>query len=295
MILEPECIGCMLDQVLKALRALKPSINRNDIILTQKKLMTYLLESDALVNPSPIVAKKVYTLISDTLGIEDPYKQLKEESNKLALEYYDLAKELIDSAEDPVFEAIAISALGNTLDYGAHHEMDFINDIQNFSAENLIINDIPEFKLSLEKSDNLLILGDNAGEIVFDKLLVETLRETYPDVEIVFSVREGPIINDATMEDAEAIGLTSIVKVIKAPPTPGLALTLLSDEFKQYICADDGGIVLSKGQGNFESLYRKNLPNKDVFYLLKAKCSLMERIFNVQLGDLIFKKKSPKF
>lgn len=285
----------MLNQVLKALKALNPSINREDIISTQKKLMKYLLESDALVNPSPLVAKKVYTLISETLGIQDPYKRLKEESNKLALEYYDLAREIIDSSEDPVFEAIAISALGNTLDYGAHHEMDFINDMKNFSAENLIINDIPQFKKSLENSKKLLILGDNAGEIVFDKLLVETLQKVYPNLEIVFSVREGPIINDATMEDAKEIGLTDVVKVIESPATPGLALTLLNDDFKHYFCAEDGGIVLSKGQGNFESLYKKIIPKKNIFYLLKAKCALMEQIFNVKLGDLIFKKKTPDF
>ncbi|MGQ4875952.1 MAG: ARMT1-like domain-containing protein, partial [Promethearchaeia archaeon] len=140
----------------------------------------------------------------------------------------------------------------------------------------------------------LLILGDNSGEIVFDRILIEILQELYPNLEIIYSVRAGPIINDATMEDAEFAGLTKIVKVIEAPAAPGIELSIASDEFKYYFL-NESEVILSKGQGNFESLYGINMPNKEVYYLLKAKCNLMERIFNVKIGDLIFKKKTKDF
>lgn len=290
MLLEPECIGCLVDQIYKGLNLLSPSISKEKIIETQTKFMEYLTNVDLLNIPGPLIGKKVYQLIAEALDKDDPYKALKDKYNLLALEYYDKAKKIIRQAEDPLFEAIAISTIGNTIDFAAHHDMDLINDIKTFTPDKFKINDIPSFKKSLEKSDKLLMLLDNAGEIVFDKLLVETLQQLYPDLEIICAVRAAPIINDATMEDAEFIGLTEIAKIIESPATPGIELSIASDEFKKTFF-DTGGIILSKGQGNFESLYKLEIPHKDVYYLLKAKCSLMERVFNVKIGDLIFKKK----
>lgn len=294
MILEPECLGCLITQIYKALKMLKPDISNERIIETQRKMMKYFVETDVLHKPGPLIGKKTYALVSETLDNQDPYKEIKHEYNQIALDYYDEAKEIVISAEDPLFEAIAASALGNTIDFAAHHDVDLINDIKTFSTDNLKINDIPAFRESLKDAEQLLILGDNTGEIVFDKILIETLQELYPDLEIVFSVRETPIINDATMEDAEFVGITDLVKVIEAPGTPGVEMSVASEEFKKYFY-DEKGVILSKGQGNFESLYQVDVPNKDVYYLLKAKCSLMERIFNVSLGDLIFKKKTDGF
>ena len=290
MILEPECIGCLFDQIYKAFILLRPDISKDLIIATQKKLMEYLSKKDILTRPGPIIGKKVYQLISERLDEADPYLSLKKEYNQLALDYFDKVKEIIENANDPLFEAIAVAAIGNTIDFGAHHKIDLINDIKNFSPRNLKINDIQEFKKSLEKAKHILILGDNAGEIVFDKLLVITLKRFYPNLEIIYSVREGPIINDATMEDAKLINLTKIVKVIEAPAAPGIELSIANQEFKNYFNTENG-IILSKGQGNFESLYGMEITNKDVYYLLKVKCPLMERIFNAKIGDLIFKKK----
>ena len=297
MILEPECIGCLIDQIYKALILLRPSISKKIIIECQKELMEFLTRNDILSKPGPLIGKKVYELVAEVLGERDPYKALKDQYNRLALEFYDEAKEIIASADDPLFEAIAISTIGNTIDFGSHHDMDLIKDLKNFKPENFKINDISNLRKSLEKANKnnkqILILGDNAGEIVFDKILVETLKNLYPNVRIIYSVRAGPIINDATMEDAKSIGLTEIVKVIEAPATPGIELSIASDEFKEFF--SKGCVMISKGQGNFESLYRVEIKNKDVYYLLKAKCSLMERIFNVKIGDLIFKKKTQDF
>ncbi len=295
MILEEECIGCMINQIYKALRLLKPDISKDIVIDTQKRLMEFLTKTDILTKPGPLIGKKTYELIAEAIGSSDPYKELKVESNKLAMSYYDKIKAMLKSSDDPLFEAIAVSAIGNTIDYGAHHEMDLINDIKNFSVNDLKINEINKFKQSLENSSNLLILLDNAGEIVFDMLLVETLKKSYPKLDITCAVRGAPIINDATMEDAEVVGLTEIVKVIDGPASPGIELSIASKEFKDLFLAKDDGIVLAKGQGNFESLYLMDIPNKDVYYLLKAKCILMERLFKVNLGDLIFKKKTKGF
>ena len=288
--LEPECIGCLFDQMLRAFKLLDPDISRKKIMDAQIKLMDYLKTIDINKNASPIIGKVAYGLVSETLGIEDPYKESKKKQNSLALELYPNVKKIVLKSRDPLFEAIIVAALGNTMDLAAQHKIDIIKDIKTFSYSDLVINDYPEFKASLEKKDTILILGDNAGEIVFDKLLIEVLHDKYPLLQIIYSVRSSPVINDVTYEDAEFVGLAEQVKVIEASPTPGIELTTASDEFKTYFYNPDI-IILSKGQGNFESLYGLEIPSKDVYYLMKAKCNLMERIFNVSIGKLIFKKK----
>ncbi|MFX1259430.1 MAG: DUF89 domain-containing protein, partial [Promethearchaeota archaeon] len=293
MLLEPECLGCLIDQIHKALILLRPSINKEIIIACQKKMMMYLTKTSALSEPGPLIGKKVYQLVAEVLGEDDPYKKMKDQYNHLALKYYDNAKEIINNAEDPLFQAIAIAIIGNTIDFATHHNMDLINDLKNYTIDDFKINEIAELKETLEKAKKknrqILLLLDNAGEIVFDKLLVETLKLLYPELEIICTVRSGPIINDATMEDAEFIGLTEIVKVIEAPAAPGIELSTATEKFKSYFYEREG-IILSKGQGNFESLYGMEIPNKEIYYLLKAKCRLMERMFNVKIGDLILKK-----
>ena len=141
---------------------------------------------------------------------------------------------------------------------------------------------------------HLLILLDNAGEIVFDKLLVETLLDSFPGLKVTCSVRSAPIINDATLDDAKFVGLTNLVQVIEASDTPGIYIPTTTEEFKNHFFLK-GGMILSKGQGNFESLYGMEIPDKEVYYLLKAKCSLMERLFSVKEGAIIFKRKTENF
>ncbi len=256
--------------------------------------MDYLMNLDMDKEASPIIGKTAYTLVAEALGVSDPYASMKKKQNQLALQFYNEAKKIVTSAKDPLFEAIIVAALGNTIDLGTQHKIDVINDIKTFTPDNLAINDYETFKRSLLDTNHLLILLDNAGEIVFDKLLVETMLKTFPELEIICSVRSAPIINDATLEDAKFIGLTDLVQVIEASDTPGIYLPTTTDEFKKHFFLKDG-IILSKGQGNFESLYGMEIPNIDVYYLLKAKCSLMERLFSVKEGNIIFKRKTENF
>ncbi len=291
--LEPECIPCLINQVLRAFQLLKPNISREIILDTQKKLMDYLVGFDIEKRASPIIGKVAYTLVAKALGVKDPYASIKKHYNQLALQFYDEARNIVNNAKDPLFKAIIVAALGNTIDFGTSHKIDFIHDIKNFTPDKLAINDYETFKQSLLDTNHLLILLDNAGEIVFDKLLVETLRKTLPELEITCAVRSAPIINDATMEDAKFVGLTDLVQVIEASGTPGIYLTATTAEFKKHFFRKSG-VILSKGQGNFESLHGMEI-DKEVYYLLKAKCSLMERLFSVKQGSIIFKRKTENF
>ncbi len=292
--LEPECIGCLFNQMLKAFRLLQPNYSREIIIKAQKELMEYLMNFDITQNAAPILGKVTYNIISDLLNNEDPYHDLKIQYNSLVLEFFDDIMKIIEDAEDPLSKAILASALGNTIDFASQHEMDVLSDLKKFAIEDLIINDYVEFQKSLENTTHLLIIGDNAGEIVFDKILIIIIKKYYPDLEIVYSVRSKPIINDATLKDARFINLTDLVQVIESNDAPGIILSETTEDFKNNFLKKNG-VILSKGQGNFESLYGMTIPQKEVYYLLKAKCNLMERIFGVKLGDLILKKKTKGF
>ncbi|MFW9772904.1 MAG: DUF89 domain-containing protein [Candidatus Thorarchaeota archaeon] len=292
--LEPECVGCIFDQVLRAFNLLRPDISREIILSAQKRLMNFLQDFDFRANASPILGKVAYGIVSEILDKEDPYKELKHKYNQLALAQYNDIKNIIDTAGDPLFEALLVSAIGNTIDLASQHDVDIISDIKNINNIDLVINDYKSFKKSLENANHILIIGDNAGEIVLDKLLIVTLMEVYPNLEIIYSVRAGAIINDATMDDAKFINLTELIEVVESSATPGVELKSLSEEFKKVFYRK-GGLILSKGQGNFESLYGVDISDKEVFYLLKVKCNLMERIFGAHIGDLIFKKKSDGF
>jgi len=256
--------------------------------------MKYLLDVNINEVAAPILGKVTYNIIAELLDDKDPYQDLKTEYNRLVLNYSDDILNVIEKAEDPLFKAILASALGNTIDFATQHDIDIITDLKSFKIENLAINDYEKFKNSLKDSEQLLILGDNAGEIVFDKILIIILKKYYPDLKIIYSVRSAPIINDATIEDAKFINLTELVEVIESNNAPGIILSEASEEFKEYFYKKKS-TILSKGQGNFESLYGLDIPQKDVYYLLKAKCNLMERMFGVKIGDLIFKKKLKNF
>ncbi len=292
--LEPECIGCLFDQILNALKLLKPDISREIVISAQKKFIKYLMDIDIEKKAAPILGKVVYTIVAEVLGEKDPYYSLKKKYNRLALQFYDDIEKIIERSEDPLFEAILVAALGNTIDFASQHKIDFISDIKDFKKEDFIINDYTKFKESLDKTNHLLIIGDNSGEIVFDKLLITTIKKFYPELQIIYSVRGAPIVNDATMEDARYIGLTDLVQVVESGPIRGVDIKTSPKEFKKHFY-QKGGVILSKGQGNIECLYGIEIPDKDVYYLLKVKCNLMERIFNAEIGDLIFKKKVKNF
>lgn len=291
--LEPECVGCFFNQIMKALKLLKEDISKEEIVSTQKKFMKYLLSIDLKTEEAPIIGKMAYEIIGDILGSTDPYVTLKAETNSLAIQHYDEIRDIVTNSDVPLFRALIISALANTIDFASQHEIELVKDFKIFNPERLVINDFLKFTQSINSAKRLLIIGDNAGEIVFDKLLIEIMRETYPDIEIIYAVRSAPIINDSTMEDAKFIKLDEIVKVIKSGPTPGVNLDTATEEFKNYFFMENT-VILSKGQGNFESLYGSNFPKLELYYLFMAKCNLMERLLKVKQGQLILKKYNSK-
>jgi damage-control phosphatase, subfamily I len=277
-----DCIPCFVRQALGASRRLTDDVAVQETIL--RELIKCMSKLD-LNKPPPYMAREIYRLIGEIVGKSDPFEEIKDQSNKIVLDLYPKLKQIIEDSSDPFVTATKLAIAGNVIDYGAKHDFD-VNDIQRF-ADEAIHAQIPSeamesFRRSVSQAENILYIGDNAGEIVFDRLLIEWLLPK----EIIFVVRGAPIINDITMVDAEKTGMSNLVPIIDSgSDMPGIMLEMCSKTFKEaYERAD---LVIAKGMGNYETLSEEM---KHIFFLLKVKCSVAADHTGHHIGSIIIKK-----
>ncbi len=205
--------------------------------------------------------------------------------NALALEWESYLRRLVYSSRERLRTAMGLSVVGNIIDLGIKEQIDIKKSIEQILSQgfNIDDSDIIIQKVKNDSNLNILIIGDNAGEILFDKILVEELLKYTPNV--VYVVRSGPVINDALLEDAEAVGMTGICKVIETGNDwAGVIEEKCSEEMKGHLRKAD--IIIAKGQANYETLTETSYP---VFYTLKAKCPPVANHLGVKVGDLVCK------
>ncbi|MHA1602278.1 MAG: damage-control phosphatase ARMT1 family protein [Promethearchaeota archaeon] len=285
--LHSECLACLIDQIRKNYQLLQPHIPDEQIVQTQKKIMLKL--APMTQKRMPYYSQTMYQLLMKEMGDDDPFSTLKREYNSIAEELIPELKENLKSAEDPLFMAINIAIIGNTVDFATPHSIQLEQDVQNLlsnPSEQLSINNYEQFKKDLKIAHKIFIIGDNCGEAVFDKILLEYLTKTYPEKEFIYGVRGGPVINDITKKEAIEIGIPEVCKVVEGAICPGVILEQSSPEYQEAFRSAE--IILSKGQGNFEALDDLEIPGGSLYFLLKAKCNLVANIFKVPIGSLIF-------
>lgn len=234
---------------------------------------------------SNYLGSKIHRLIKNKTNSFDPYKTQKVLSNEMALEFLPEAKKVLDGSLESY---VKISIIGNMIDFGAFQLDEDIKALMENALDNdLKINDVDKLEDALKKYDNVLYLVDNTGEIVFDKLLLEKIKEY--DINITLAVKEKPIVNDACMEDAIEVGLDEYADIVSTgEDTVGLVYCELSNEFKEIF--DNSDFIISKGLGNFEGLTEIDLSDKDVFYLACAKCPTTAKMINVNVNDMFLLK-----
>ena len=276
-----ECIPCIMKQAYNtASRATKDT----DII---RKIMNLTADYVKELNLDQAPADSsyyVYRITREITGIDDPYCAEKKLFNDFCLSLIPELRIKIDTSEDPLYAAIKAAIAGNLIDLGIGHTLDIKSNLNTLLEDTFAVDDYRAFKSLLDSGrKKILYLGDNAGEIVFDRLFIEKLAHQH---DVVFVVKQGPIINDATMEDARYVGMSELVKVIDTGSDGiGVKWDSVSEEFmKHYRSAD---IIISKGQGNFETMSDKP---EIVFFLLRAKCECVARELGVKYGDIVFKK-----
>lgn len=222
-----------------------------------------------LNQPPPAMGRLIYQMIREISGNNDPYKPIKDKFNKFLLGLYPEFQKIILTADKPIEVAVRLAIAGNIIDFGVDSDIRTadIYDIVNQSITQDLVGSIEKFEHEVTAANKILYLGDNSGEIVFDRLLIEQL----PREKITYAVRGYPVINDVTMDDADATGITGLVKVVdNGSDAPGTLLDQCSNEFCDIFSEAD--LIISKGQGNYESL---SDTDKNIFFIFMVKCPVV--------------------
>ena len=282
-----DCIPCFYRQALDAAR-----IAGTDEIIQKKIIdeLSQLIPNFSLETTPPEMGRAIYSLVGKISGVKDPFKEIKENSNKYALKLYPKLRQEINSSEDRLLAALKLSIIGNIIDYGAKNSLNVVEEIDHLFQGNFIINNennsttfkYNQFKEALNKVNNIIYLADNAGEVVFDRLLIEELVEGLGK-EVIYVVKGKPIINDALIEDALFCGINEVAKIISSgSDAPGTLLKYCSPEFiRLYQKAE---LIISKGQGNYEALSEED---KSIFFLFRAKCPVIAEDVGCDVGDMV--------
>ncbi len=280
-----DCIPCFQRQALQAVRFINDDEKLQEQVL--REVVKELLRSDWESTP-PELAHRVHSIVKRVTKENDPYKDVKRESNDLILRMYPELKETVKNSNDPLRTAVRLAIAGNIIDFGVAQEFNLEETIREVLKKKFAIDDYKKLKKNLENAKKLLFFVDNAGEIGLDKLLVETLLETKKLEKIDFVVKGGPIINDSTLEDAVYMGLGSLPNsefLVISNGEVGTGPERSSQTVKRWIYEHD--LVISKGQGNYEGLSEHN----GLFFLLMAKCPIIASDIGVEVGDIIVKYK----
>ncbi|MCD6595885.1 DUF89 family protein [bacterium] len=276
-----DCIPCFFEQAIRAGRMADLS---DEKILELLHRIGENLRKIKLSDAPPKTGKFVYGLVNEISGNSDPYRKVKIEQNRTAVSLLPKLFDFVDSSSDRLNSALKVSAAGNIIDLGAQKQ---IVDLNGFLDKVLNIEhrlwNYAEFLDRIKSAKTLMILGDNAGEIVFDKVLLSVIKELYPKIEIIYAVRGFPTINDATNEDAISVGIDKFAKVLSnGSNAPGTLLDEVSKEFASNFEKSD--IIISKGQGNYETL---DDVNRDIFFVMTIKCEVVERHLGLPSGSSV--------
>ena len=278
-----DCIPCFLRQALDSVR-----VGTDDEATHEQLLRDVLLalgKMDLRESP-PAMAQRIHRLIRELIRESDPYRAIKDRFNRLALNMYPELKTRIDRSEDPLATAVRLAIAGNVIDMGINNHLTDaqVHEAIDHALEAPLEADLTEFADVVSAAKDILYLADNAGEIVFDRLLIERL----PLEKVTVVVKGLPVINDATMADAETAGLTELVKVIdNGSDAPSTILKDCSGAFRQHF--EQADLVIAKGQGNYETLSDFD---KDIFFILKAKCPVIARDLGCEVGGSVLRRSS---
>jgi len=273
-----ECFPCFMEQALRAGRIATHDETKIKRVLDEVGKM---LSSIPIESTPPETGKTIYQKVSEITGIQDPYKEIKKKSTETALKLYPSLKNETNKGQDTLLTAIRIAIAGNVIDFGANSHFNIEQEIEEILKKDFAICDYEEFKAKLNESNEILYLGDNAGECVFDRVLIEEMKKP-----VTYVVRDVPIINDATYEDAIQAGIDKVATIISSgTDAPGTILETCNPEFKKVY--DRAKFIISKGQGNYEALSNERGP---IFFLLKVKCHIIANDIGVNKGDIVLKK-----
>jgi len=250
----------------------------------QRAALDRVLEALRQIEPAatpPEIGDRVHRIVRQVAGNGDPYREAKAASTCQALALYPRLRELVQEADDPLGVAVRLSIAGNIMDAARSQECDLWGTVERVLAQPFAIDDGTAFREALARADKVLYLADNAGETVFDRVLIETF-----DVPVLYAVKGGPTLNDATREDALAAGVDRVAEIVSTGlDAPGTILDRCSEGFRKVY--EGAGLVIAKGQANYETLSEEG---PRVFFLLQTKCPVIARDVGVPVRSIVLRQ-----
>lgn len=274
--LHPECISCMTKVHLE--KCPKKADNDKKVEYMQRVLKV-LAEAPERFG-APVIVRTIQQIQDEMFGMKQNYSEIKKHYNQVMMNHEEQVKRKLTQSDDSVKTGIQYAMIGNYIDFGARINVneeqltELLNDSDRFVIDE---KQYGEFVEDLSNARKLVYLTDNCGEIVMDKLLIGEIKKKYPDLEVTVLVRGAEVLNDATMEDAIQVGLAEMAKVIpNGSDIAGTWLEEISEEAKAVLKEAD--VIISKGQGNFETLRKCGM---NIYYIFLCKCDLFANTFNV--------------
>jgi hypothetical protein len=275
---ELECLPCFFGQINRTLQYAGVNGDRGRRIARRAQA---LIEQASLDEVPARTTTLIHRLLREEAGV-DPYASIKETYNRLALERLPDLRKMSAESSDSLEAGVRVAIAGNVIDFGIYESIDLDQAVRDSLQLPLSETEYRAFAAAIEPANHILYLCDNAGEIVFDRILLEALRERGKTVTVV--VKGGPVINDATLEDAAAVGLADCAIVIdNGNDGVGTLLEACSPRFMdEYRSAD---VIISKGQANYETLVQSG--DERIFFLFKVKCPVVASFLNRENGDIV--------
>ncbi len=282
-----DCLPCLLNQAVRTAKNHLP--NEADQIVLVKNVMAAMLTIDEDAS-APYIAHKIQNALREALKNPDPYRADKSYYNLEMLKLEKELRQLLETAEDPFHTGLKLAAAGNIIDFGPGYDLSKEKVLA--SIKETLVKDYPleiahSLQADLRQAKKLLYLGDNAGEIVLDKIFITAIKDKYPDLQIYFATRGKPVLNDITEADAYLVGMDQLARIINnGTDIPGTVFEYCSADFQKiYMDAD---VIISKGQGNFESLFGSGRAN--LYYIFLCKCSLFMARLGARQNDIMLIK-----
>jgi damage-control phosphatase, subfamily I len=271
------CYNCLVRSFARLLEKFQPKAQNNETLM--KEFLSYLSKTDES-HTAPYITGYMQEVIKKMIGIDDLYIEEKEFANNMLLANYQELRKVVSIADCSFKRALRLAIAGNIIDYAANPDFDIMQTIEYVLENDFAIDDSQELMQELITAENVLYLGDNAGEIVLDKLFLETIGRK----DIIFAVRGKPIINDATLDDAIKVGIANLVHVIdNGSKLPSTVVDECSPEFVKYF--NNADLIISKGQGNLEGLI--NTLDKNIYFLCMVKCNAIGEALGVTKGSFV--------
>ena len=281
--IEETCVGCIINQSLKVANAIHADAALTDKLLSE---VTKASKNFSFSSPPPEVAADVYEMMAVLAQKKDLYDEVKAHSIQKALSFVPFLEYKIENSKDKLLTAVKIAIAGNVIDLAAEVEFDLDQEIEKIFDTHFDYDDFEKLRTALQNAKTLLVIGDNAGEHVFDYLFIQTLKELYPMLYISYMVRGNAIINDVTMKEAEEIGFDKLCNLIDSGVnTPGFIYSRANEESQKLF--DSVDLIVTKGMGNYECL--SPAPRNNMAYLLKVKCSVVAASLKKEIGDIVCK------